>query len=206
MGWSSWSFLRSQPTEAIIQAQAVAMHKNLQSHGFDRVNLDDFWYVDPRTTVDQYGRWVADTTKFPSGMAALGKYIHNLGLKFGMYVTPGIPVAAVNQNTKIKGTKYHAQDIADKSQNEINYNFGNVNYYINYSKPGAQAFIDSWARLFASWGVDYIKIDGVGIWDTPDIIAWSEALGMRTTRHVPFATGLFPIASPNFTRKLVKRL
>src|SRR5271166_1780307 len=84
MGWSSWSFLRSQPTEAIIQAQAVAMHKNLQSHGFDRVNLDDFWYVDARTTVDQYGRWVTDTTKFPSGMAALGKYIHSLGLKFGI--------------------------------------------------------------------------------------------------------------------------
>jgi alpha-galactosidase len=59
---------------------------------------------------------------------------------------------------------------------DVNYNFGNVNYYIDYTKPGAQAFIDSWAKLFASWGVDYIKMDGVGTWDVPDVIAWSQAL------------------------------
>jgi Alpha galactosidase A/Carbohydrate binding module (family 35)/Alpha galactosidase C-terminal beta sandwich domain len=176
MGWSSWSFVRSGPTEAIMKAQAQAMPQNLQSAGFQYVNLDDFWYVDPRVTVDAYGRWVPDPTKFPDGMAALAAYIHSLGLKFGMYITPGIPVAAVNANTPIEGTHYSAKDIADVSQYEINYNFGNVNYYIDYTKPGAQAFIDSWAKLFASWGVDYIKIDGVGTADVPDVIAWSQAL------------------------------
>jgi hypothetical protein len=85
MGWSSWSFVRRGPTEAIIKAQALAMHQNLQSSGFQYVNLDDFWYLDPRVTVDAYGRWVPDPTKFPDGMAALGAYIHGLGLKFGMY-------------------------------------------------------------------------------------------------------------------------
>jgi Alpha galactosidase A/Alpha galactosidase C-terminal beta sandwich domain len=176
MAWSSWSFVRRNPTEAIIKAQAQAMHQNLQSSGFQYVNLDDFWYLDPRVTVDPYGRWVPDPTTFPDGMAALAAYIHGLGLKFGMYITPGIPVAAVNANTPIEGTHYTAKDIADVSQYEINYNFGNVNYYIDYTKPGAQAFIDSWAKLFASWGVDYIKIDGVGTWDVPDVIAWSQAL------------------------------
>jgi hypothetical protein len=148
MAWSSWSFVRRSPTEAIIKAQALAMHQNLQSSGFQYVNLDDFWYLDPRVTVDTYGRWVPDPTTFPDGMAALAAYIHSLGLKFGMYITPGIPVAAVNANTPIEGTRYSAKDIADVSQYEINYNFGNVNYYIDYSKPGAQAFIDSWAKLF----------------------------------------------------------
>ena len=176
MAWSSWSFVRRGPTEAIIKAQAQAMHQNLQSSGFQYVNLDDFWYLDPRATVDAYGRWVPDPTTFPDGMAALAAYIHSLGLKFGMYITPGIPVAAVNANTPIEGTHYTAKDIADVSQYEINYNFGNVNYYIDYTKPGAQAFIDSWAKLFASWGVDYIKMDGVGTWDVPDVIAWSQAL------------------------------
>jgi hypothetical protein len=176
MAWSSWSFVRRNPTEAIIKAQAQAMHQNLQSSGFQYVNLDDFWYLDPRVTVDTYGRWVPDPTTFPDGMAALAAYIHSLGLKFGMYITPGIPVAAVNANTPIEGTHYTAKDIADVSQYEINYNFGNVNYYIDYTKPGAQAFIDSWAKLFASWGVDYIKMDGVGTWDVPDVIAWSQAL------------------------------
>ena len=37
---------------------------------------------------------------------------------------------------------------------------------IDFSKPGAQAFINSWADEFASWGVDYLKLDGVGPSDT----------------------------------------
>jgi hypothetical protein len=186
MGWSSWSFIRSGPTEAIIKAQALAMHQHLQSSGFQYVNLDDFWYLDPRVTVDAYGRWVPDPTTFPDGMAALGNYIHSLGLKFGMYITPGIPVAAVNANTPIEGTHYTAKDIADVSQYEANYNFGNVNYYIDYGKPGAQEFINSWAKLFASWGVDYIKLDGVGTQDVPDVIAWSQALN-NSGRNIHFA-------------------
>ena len=191
MGWSSWSFIRQGPTEAIIKAQALAMQQNLQSSGFQYVNLDDFWYLDPRVTVDAYGRWVPDPTKFPDGMAALATYIHGLGLKFGMYLTPGIPVAAVNSNTPIEGTHYFAKDIADVSRYEVNYNFGNVNYYIDFTKPGAQAFIDSWAKLFASWGVDYIKIDGVGTSDVPDIIAWSKALNQSGRKiHLALSNSL----------------
>ncbi|HTU07151.1 MAG TPA: NEW3 domain-containing protein, partial [Trebonia sp.] len=47
---------------------------------------------------------------------------------------------------------------------------------IDYSKPGAQQFIDSWADEFASWGADYVKLDGVGSFDIPDVQAWSSAL------------------------------
>jgi alpha-galactosidase len=74
MGWSTWSFIRRNPTESNFEAQALAMHNNLQSHGFKYVNLDDFWYLDPRVSVDEYGRWAVDTTKFPDGMAAIGRY------------------------------------------------------------------------------------------------------------------------------------
>jgi alpha-galactosidase len=177
MGWSSWSSIRSNPTEATIKAQAQALANTLKSYGYSYINLDDFWYLNPTTSVDQYGRWNVDTSRFPDGMAATANYVHSLGLKFGIYLTPGIPVAAVRQNTPIQGTSYHAADIADTSRYETNYNFGNnAMYYINYSKPGAQAFINSWADELASWGVDFLKIDGVGDWDIPDIQAWSTAL------------------------------
>jgi alpha galactosidase A-like protein/alpha-galactosidase-like CBM13-containing protein/alpha galactosidase C-like protein len=177
MGWSSWSFIRQRPSEATIKAQAIAMHLNLQSHGFEYLNLDDFWYLDPRATIDEYGRWICDPDAFPHGIAALSAYVHSLGLKFGIYVTPGIPVAAYNQNTPIEATKYHARDIADPSRFETNYNFGlKAMYDIDYRKPGARQFIYSWARLFASWGVDYLKVDGVGVADIEDVEVWSEAL------------------------------
>jgi alpha-galactosidase len=187
MGWSTWSYVGKDPTEANIEAQARVEASKLKAYGYNYVLLDDWYYLNPATTVDQYGRWVIDTSKFPHGIAAVANYVHSLGLKFGFYLTPGIPVAAVNKNTPIEGTSYHAKDIADTSKHEINYNFGNgpsggngtkntVMYYINYSKPGAQAYINSWADQLASWGVDFLKIDGVGSFDIPDVQAWSTAL------------------------------
>ena len=178
MGWSTWSFLRKSPTESAVEAQALAMHNSgLQNHGFVYINLDDFYYYNPSNTVDAYGRWVVNSSTFPDGMAGVAAYVHSLGLKFGIYVTPGIPVAAYNQNTPILGTTNHAQDIVSSTSTyEANYNYNKCMYYIDYTKPGAQAFINSWANLFASWGVDYLKIDGVGDGDIGDIEAWSQAL------------------------------
>ncbi len=184
MGWSSWSFVRHSPTTSVIEAQAKAMKQSgLASVGYQYVNIDDFWYQCPGSqgpNVDQYGRWVIDATKFPSsgslsGIAAVAKYVHHLGLKFGLYVTPGISKQAVAQNTKIEGTPYTADQIAEPSVHENNYNCGGM-VGIDYSKPGAQQFINSWASEFASWGVDYVKLDGVGSFDIPDVQAWSNAL------------------------------
>ena len=176
MGWSSWSSLRFRPTQAAIVAQATALSNQLSAHGYIFVNIDDGYYLDPTQTVDAYGRWVVDTRKFPDGLLAVSAFVHNLGLRFGLYVTPGIPLAAVNQNTPIEGTSYHAADIAVPSQLENQYNIAGSMVYIDYTKPGAQAFIDSWAKLLASYGVDYLKIDGVGTEDLPDVQAWSQAL------------------------------
>ncbi|MDQ1541204.1 MAG: alpha-galactosidase [Actinomycetota bacterium] len=184
LGWSSWSFIRQNPTAANIEATADAMKSSgLAGVGYLYVNVDDFWYVCPGSqgpNVDQYGRWVTDTSKFPAGpngengIQAVADYVHSKGLKFGLYVTPGISKQAVAQNTAIEGTTYHADDIAT-TKAEQNYNCRGM-VGIDYSKPGAQQFINSWASQFASWGVDYVKIDGVGTPDIPDVQAWSNAL------------------------------
>jgi hypothetical protein len=184
MGWSSWSFIRHDPTEAGIEAQAKAMKRSgLASVGYQYINIDDFWYECPGSqgpNVDSYGRWVIDPTKFPSsgslnGIQAVARYVHSLGLKFGLYVTPGISKQAVTENTPIEGTSDTADEIAEPSVAENNYNCGGM-VGIDYTKPGAQAFINSWADELASWGVDYVKLDGVGSFDIPDVEAWSNAL------------------------------
>jgi hypothetical protein len=204
MGWSSWSFVRRTPTEAKIKAQADAMvGSGLNTHGFVYVNVDDFYQKCDSNgfVVDSYGRWAVDTAKFPSGMKALGDYIHGKGLKFGLYVTPGIAKNAVTQNTPVEGTSYHAKDIADTSKTEKNYNCKNM-YYLDYSRPGAQQFVNSWARLFASWGVDYLKIDGVGSADIPDVQAWDTAL-RASGRPINFAlSNNLPIADAATWKKL----
>lgn len=122
---------------------------------------------------------MTDPAKFPpsgseNGIQVVANYVHSLGLKFGLYVTPGISDQAVAENTPIEGTSYTADEIATAT-GENNYNCGGMTG-IDYSKPGAQAFINSWADELASWGVDYLKLDGVGSADIPDVQAWSQAL------------------------------
>ena len=184
LGWSSWSFVRHNPTAATIEATADAMvSSGLAAVGYRYVNVDDFWYVCPGSQgpdVDADGRWVTDAAKFPpgpdgeNGIQVVADYVHAKGLRFGLYVTPGISHQAVAANTAIEGTPYHAADIATTAA-EKNYNCKGM-VGIDYAKPGAQQFVDSWATQFASWGVDYVKIDGVGTPDVPDIQAWSQAL------------------------------
>jgi hypothetical protein len=193
LGWSSWSFVRRNPTAATIEAQADAMKASgLGRAGFKYVNVDDFWYPCPGgqgPDVDRYGRWVVDTTKFPDGMKAVADHVHHDGFKFGLYVTPGISKQAVAQNTAIEGTDQHAADIAT-TDGRSNYNCGGM-VGIDYGKPGAQEFIDSWAAQFAGWGVDYIKIDGVGSYDIPDVKAWSDALrGTGRPIHLELSNNL----------------
>jgi len=178
MGWSSWSFIRHGPTAPIIEAQADAMRDSgLAAVGYHNINVDDFYYVCPGSqgpNVDAFGRWVTDPVKFPpsgdkDGIAVVADHVHADGLNFGIYVTPGISKQAVAQNTPIEGTPYHAADIATTDA-EKNYNCKGM-VGIDYTKPGAQEFVNSWVNMFASWGVDYLKIDGVGLSDVPDIQA-----------------------------------
>ena len=184
LGWSSWSFIREKPTAAKLLAQAHAMQDSgLQKVGYRYINLDDFYEECPGPqgpNVDSYGRWVVDPSKFPpegatNGIKVVADQIHGLGMKFGIYVTPGISKQAVAKNTAIEGTSNTAAQIAEPSVEENNYNCKGM-VRIDYSKPGAQAYINSWVNMFASWGVDYIKIDGMSDNNVPDIKAWSEAI------------------------------
>ena len=57
----------------------------LRDAGYEYVIIDDAWQ-EPRR---ENGRLVPDRNKFPSGMKALGDYIHSKGMKFGMYSSTG---------------------------------------------------------------------------------------------------------------------
>ncbi len=184
LGWSSWSFLRKHPTAAKIEAEARALRSSgLQKLGYEYVNLDDFWYQCPGKqgpNVDRHGLWIPDSSRFPAhgrtnGIEALAAYVHSLGLRFGIYVTPGISKQAVRRDTPIAGTPYTAEEIAEPSIRENNYNCGGM-VGIDFNKPGAQQYIDSWADRFARWGIDFVKLDGITNRNGPEIEAWSKAI------------------------------
>ncbi|HJP79085.1 MAG TPA: glycoside hydrolase family 27 protein [Pseudonocardiaceae bacterium] len=192
MGWSSWSSLHGNISASIIEAQAKEMHDNLASAGYQYVNVDAGW----ENGVDQYGRPTFDTTKFPDGIAPVAAYVHSLGLKFGIYLVPGIPAAAVAANSPIIGTPYHIADIADTSKPGNTAQDGSA--AIDYTKPGAMAYVQSEANLLASWGVDYLKMDFVGPGggripadNRADIQAWHNAIQhSRRAIHLELSNSL----------------
>lgn len=202
MGWSSWSLQATKYpgygggehwqdwlTAEHVKAQADVVHQKLQKHGYTYINMDSGW----ASGWDEYGRPVPNAKRFPQGVAGVARYVHGLGLKMGLYFTPGIPDDLYQQNPPIQGTKYHVRDIVFEPRRAAT--GWRSNHKIDYSKPGAQEYIDSLAARMTSWGMDFLKLDGVTpgsdingdeglkIDARPDVAAWGKAL-KRTGRPV----------------------
>jgi hypothetical protein len=171
MGWNSWNSFATTITEAQARENARIMADKLLPFGYNVFTVDIQWYEpnansyeyrkDAELTMDGYGRLQPAPNRFPSaaggaGFRKLAGELHAMGLKFGIHVMRGIPRQAVRQNTPILGTSYRAQDVADTSS-VCSWN-GDM-YGVDMSKPGAQAWYDSIFKLYASWGVDFVKMD-----------------------------------------------
>jgi len=87
MGWNSWNAFEKDIDEQKIKAIADAMvTSGMREAGYTFLVLDDAWMAGER---DEDGRLVADPEKFPSGMKAIGDYIHGKGLEYGIYQDRG---------------------------------------------------------------------------------------------------------------------
>lgn len=123
MGWNNWAHYQCGIDEKTVRANADALvSTGLSSKGYNTVTVDDCWMAKSR---DSNGNLVASPTTFPSGMAALGTYLHNKGLKFGIYEDAGTQTCG--------------------------------------GYPGSWNHLTQDANLFASWGVDYLKLDGCNV-------------------------------------------
>ena len=59
--------------------------------GYEYIIIDDCWMTKERS---KDGRFVEDSTRFPSGIKALADYVHSKGLKFGIYSDAGTKTCA----------------------------------------------------------------------------------------------------------------
>lgn len=171
MGWNSWNSFATTITEAQALETAGIMAERLLPFGYDVFTIDIQWYEPeassytysskPVPTLDGYGRVTPALNRFPSaadgvGFSAIAEKVHGLGLKFGIHIMRGIPRLAVERNLPVLGTSVRAADIADTSSI---CSWNPDMYGVDMSKPGAQAYYDSIFSLYASWGVDFIKMD-----------------------------------------------
>ena len=168
MGWNSWDSYSETITEEQVRANADWMAKHLKQFGWEYIVIDEGWYVenpgakpaDVKFALDEYGRFIPVVSRFPSaangaGFKPLADYVHSLGLKFGIHIMRGIPREAVAKNARIFSSPYKAAEAADTSDTCP---WNSFMYGAQYARSG-QAYYDSIAQLYASWGVDFIKAD-----------------------------------------------
>ena len=202
MGWNSWDCFGPTVTEQEVKANADYMAKYLKPYGWEYVVVDIRWYVgndkahgynetDPQYNIDAFGRFQPAVNRFPSaaggkGFKPLADYLHSKGLKFGIHIMRGVPVIAVKQNLPIKGTNVTAKDIyTEKDQCRWLHDM----YTIVPGRAGAQEYYNSFFDLYASWGLDFVKVDDLSspIYFTEEVEMIRKAIE-RTGRKIVLST------------------
>ena len=217
MGWNSWNNYGCDITEAEFKAQVDYVAANLKQVGYQYMTVDISWYsanvsadfkspyhhptyAKHEATVDRFGRFLPAKNKFPSAangsFKTLADYVHSKGLKFGLHIMRGIPWQAVENDLPILNSKYTARDIANGADVCEWYN---ATYGIDMSQPGAQEYYTSIFQLYASWGVDFIKVDDLSRpYHAAEITAVRKAIE-KSGRDIVFSTspGATPITARN---------
>lgn len=92
MGWNSWNTFGVNIDENLVKEMAEALiSSGMQEAGYKYIVLDDGWETKTR---DPNGNLVPDPKKFPSGLKALGDYLHEKGFKFGIHNCAGTKTCA----------------------------------------------------------------------------------------------------------------
>ena len=173
MGWNSWDCYGAAVNEEQLLGNAEYMRDNLKQYGWQYVVCDIQWY-EPKAKnndynnftelcMDAYSRLIPAENRFPSskggrGFKPIADKIHAMGLKFGIHIMRGIPRQAVHSNTKILGSEKTARQIA----HHFSLCPWNTDMYgVNPNADGAQQYYNSLFELYASWGVDFVKVDDI---------------------------------------------
>jgi alpha-galactosidase len=124
MGWNGYNHFFQNVTAATVEAEARALvSSGMKAAGYTYLNLDGGWSLRRR---GPGGEILANPQRFPQGILPVAKYVHSLGLKFGIYTSAGT---------------------------------------VNCARTSAGSYGHYWqdAATFASWGVDFLKLDWCGI-------------------------------------------
>jgi hypothetical protein len=175
MGWNSYDALGTSINEEETLANAAYMKEHLLTHGWNYIVIDARWYdsvssfddrdfnkerMGAKLSADKFGRMIPAVNRFPSaadnnGFKSLAEKLHAMGLKFGFHMMRGIPRQAVNAGTPIEGSAYTAADAGDPN-NKCGWC---PDMFGVRSNEAGQAWYDSMFRLYAAWGLDFIKVD-----------------------------------------------
>lgn len=215
MGWNSYDNFGDAVTEEEVLANAAWLKQHLQPFGWGTVVVDFRWYdsladgirvQNPEgVTLDEFGRCIPPTNRFPSaangaGFKALADKLHAMGLEFGIHIMRGIPRRAVELNLSIAGSKFTAaQAVLPEGDTNRTCVWNHDMFGVDATTPAGKAWYASIAQQYAAWGVDFIKCDDIAdmfrgrFYGGDEIEALSTAL--RQTDH-SIVLSLSPGPSP----------
>jgi len=158
-GWISWKAYEGHVTERNIRDAADWVAENLRDYGLEYVTIDDGWFVGSTpqlTRVPPGVDWTKANAQFPGGMKAVVDYIHERGLKAGIWLSPfGCSVADAE---KMPDWWLHAGAGGPVFQSNP-YWHGPV--FVDASNPeGVENWLLRGVRAQLANGFDYLKIDG----------------------------------------------
>jgi alpha-galactosidase len=227
MGWNSFNSFGSAVEEADVLANAKYVAVNLKKYGWQYIVIDYCWSYDqvpgsiiadahqfrrsdgsyvPWLAMDKNGRLLPDADKFPStnggkGFKTIADSVHGMGLKFGIHIMRGIPRQAIWAKSPVLGADNITADmIADTTSicNWLNQMNG-----LNMNKNGAQQYLNSLLKLYASWEVDFIKVDDISLpYHAEEIEGYRKAI---ENCGRPIVLSLSPGATPFANAAHVKK-
>ncbi len=180
MGWNSWDCYYSSVTEKeVMQNAHYLVDHDLTKYGWQYVVIDIRWYCNHPSlgggnynqrgtqdyVLDDYGRYLPSPSRFPScmvdgvnqGFKALADSLHRMGLKFGIHIMRGVPKSVVGSSYKLKGSESTPwQQVYNGTTSPCTWLKDNL--LVQNNKYG-QLYYNSIMDLYASWGVDFLKID-----------------------------------------------
>lgn len=182
MGWNSWDCYYSSVNEQLTMQNAKYLVDNdLVKYGWEYVVIDIRWYAnhpslgggnynqrgDQDCVLDEYGRYLPSPSRFPScmvdgkneGFKALADSLHRMGLKFGIHIMRGLPkyILGKEANYKLKGSETTPWNKVYSSTTPA-CTWLKDNLTVRNNEFG-QLYYNSIIDLYASWGVDFIKVD-----------------------------------------------
>ena len=173
MGWNSWDCYGAAVTEDTVRRNAAYMTEHLAQYGWEYVVVDIQWACPTSDShqyqpfadlaMDDYGRLTPAVNRFPSaaggaGFKPLADAIHAMGLKFGIHIMRGMPRMAAHRRLPIEGSSYRCDEAADPNSICA---WNPDMYGLRCDHPAAKAYYDSLFRLYAEWGVDFVKCDDI---------------------------------------------
>lgn len=179
MGWNSWNCWGLSVNDEKVRDAARLMNEKLHAYGWEYVNIDDGWEASERTKHSE----ILTNDKFPD-IKDLTDYIHGMGLKFGIYSSPGLTTCGGHIGS------FQHEEIDAKTWERWGVDYLKYDYcgYLDIEKDSEEKTIQE-PYIVMRKALDKVKRDIVYCvgYGAPNVWNWAAEAGgneWRTTRDI----------------------